>query len=345
MSEFTVVNLIKRTDEFRDSWDRFVETHPKGTIFHHRRMVEAFRRTTQSKPTALASVDADGQICALLTSVRIQSLPHPLGQISSRAVAYCEPLCGVNQTDPTPLADVVRRHNQMMRKKVVFSEVRPIWPRGVEHPVLRSCGYKYLDYLNFVVDLKKPVDQLWRALSKSCRSSIRRSKKHGVQVHDATSPDQVDVLYRLLETSYARSKVPLVEKELFVAAMELLQPIGAVKLTITRYKDRPVAAGILLVYRGLAYAWYGGSERLRGIAPFDCLTWHEIKWARENGLRVYDFGGAGWADEDYGPHDFKAKFGGRLVHYGRYRKVPSRWKMQLAKSAFALGRGLISPSK
>ena len=43
---------------------------------------------------------------------------------------------------------------------------------------------------------------------------------------------------------------------------------------------------------------------------------------------------AGWPDKPYGVREFKAKFGGSLVHYGRYRKVYSRWKMALAERAY-----------
>ena len=43
----------------------------------------------------------------------------------------------------------------------------------------------------------------------------------------------------------------------------------------------------------------------------------------ESGYRKYDFGGAGKSDEDYGVRQFKAKFGGELVNYGRNTWVPS----------------------
>ena len=71
-------------------------------------------------------------------------------------------------------------------------------------------------------------------------------------------------------------------------------------------------------------------------------TWDEIRWSSENGLDCYDFGGAGWAGEEYGPRHFKKKFGGELVRFGRYRRVHSRFKLRLAESAYNLMRGSIS---
>jgi lipid II:glycine glycyltransferase (peptidoglycan interpeptide bridge formation enzyme) len=45
--------------------------------------------------------------------------------------------------------------------------------------------------------------------------------------------------------------------------------------------------------------------------------WHILKWGAENHYCIYDFGGAGKPGEHYGVRDFKAKFGGELVCYGR----------------------------
>jgi hypothetical protein len=40
---------------------------------------------------------------------------------------------------------------------------------------------------------------------------------------------------------------------------------------------------------------------------------------------------------------FKAKFGGRLVDHGRFRKVFAPWKLRLAEHAYRWGRGMLAP--
>jgi lipid II:glycine glycyltransferase (peptidoglycan interpeptide bridge formation enzyme) len=49
----------------------------------------------------------------------------------------------------------------------------------------------------------------------------------------------------------------------------------------------------------------------------ELLVWDILKWGQDNGYRRYDFGGAGRPEEKYGVRDFKGKFGGDLVCYGR----------------------------
>jgi lipid II:glycine glycyltransferase (peptidoglycan interpeptide bridge formation enzyme) len=68
------------------------------------------------------------------------------------------------------------------------------------------------------------------------------------------------------------------------------------------------------------------------------LRWFELRWAHDNGFSVYDSGGAGQPDVPYGVRKFKSKFGGRLVQYGRYRRVNSPWRLAIAERAYELNR-------
>jgi serine/alanine adding enzyme len=65
-----------------------------------------------------------------------------------------------------------------------------------------------------------------------------------------------------------------------------------------------------------------------------------LEWGVENGYRVYDFGGAGKPDEEYGVRDFKAKFGGKLVCYGRNVYVHSQVRLELSKLGYTIYRAL-----
>ena len=94
----------------------------------------------------------------------------------------------------------------------------------------------------------------------------------------------------------------------------------------------------LLTFKQRVYLWYGGLTRATEGSPCSLLRWHELCWARENGYDVYDSGGAGWPDVPYGVREFKRKFGGELVQFGRYRKVLSPWMLALAERAYSLRR-------
>jgi serine/alanine adding enzyme len=66
--------------------------------------------------------------------------------------------------------------------------------------------------------------------------------------------------------------------------------------------------------------------------------WDVIKWGAGNGYGVLDFGGAGKPGEIYGVRDFKAKFNGRRVNYGRNTHVHAPLRMKVSETAYQVAR-------
>lgn len=319
-------------------WDTYVARHPKGSVFHTSKMHSVFESTPMNSPWSMAAVcEETGNIVALACAVRIETMSGIASNISSRSIWYAEPLCEDTPTGKAGLAELIHEHDRTMRGRVVFTEVRANFEPKCEREVLTGNGYTFLDYLNYVVDLQQNCDQLQQNLSKSCRKQIRKCNKAGVQIEVVQGHDAIDQMYKLVQFSYERSKVPLASVQLFHHALDAFGD-EVVKVRLARLDSEVVSAGIVLQSHGVMYAWYGGSLRVTGLAPFAALTWHEIETGSRDGLQLYDFGGAGWPDEEYGPREFKAKFGGRLVHHGRYRRINSKFKLRAAKTAYETSR-------
>jgi lipid II:glycine glycyltransferase (peptidoglycan interpeptide bridge formation enzyme) len=96
------------------------------------------------------------------------------------------------------------------------------------------------------------------------------------------------------------------------------------------------------VYKDVIYGWYGGMDRAYSkYTPNELLMWHILSWGMENGYRVYDFGGAGKPDEEYGVRDFKAKFGGELVCFGRNTCIHAPFRLRLSQFGYNVYRRLL----
>ncbi|MGD9856529.1 MAG: lipid II:glycine glycyltransferase FemX [Planctomycetaceae bacterium] len=323
------------------TWDEYVAIHPQGTVFHTSAMIDVYASVPQYEPFAVAAENAAGEIVAMLVAVRIETVSGIASSLASRSIFHAEPICNDDEEGIEGLVMLLRLHDRHMKSRTVFSEVRPIGASGAERVALEKCGYEFKDYLNYVVDLTQDVDMLWGNLSRSCRQSVSRCRRKDVVIRDATTDEGVRQMYGLIKSSYQRARVPLGDIRLFHAALERL-PKGTVQIRIASHQGAAVAGGVVLVFKGRMYAWYGGTTRPPGITPFDGFTWDEIQWGSRNHQQTYDFGGAGWPDEDYGPRKFKAKFGGRLVNYGRYLKIYSGWKMAVAKTSFRVLRSVVS---
>ena len=73
-----------------------------------------------------------------------------------------------------------------------------------------------------------------------------------------------------------------------------------------------------------AYEWFvcGQDGMYKHIYPSTMATYYAIKFASEKGLKYFDMMGAGApGDGGYGVREFKMKFGGELVEYGRYKHI------------------------
>jgi lipid II:glycine glycyltransferase (peptidoglycan interpeptide bridge formation enzyme) len=112
-----------------------------------------------------------------------------------------------------------------------------------------------------------------------------------------------------------------------------------IRFTLAYVDQTPVATSIELLYKDVVYGWYGGVDRdYARYMPNELLTWNILEWGAEHGYAVYDFGGAGKPDEDYGPRAFKAKFGGTLVNYGRNIFVHMPLTLKISQTSFKLVR-------
>jgi serine/alanine adding enzyme len=323
-------------DAPRQAWSEFVAGHPAGSVFHTPEMHDVFARARRCSPLSLAAVDGDGRLAALLSAVQVHTLPPVLGAFASRSVLYAEPLCRPGAAPA--LAALVREHDRRMQRRVVFAEVRPLGPEGEERGALEEAGYEHYPYLNFIVDLRRPEEEIWSGFTQSARRAVRRSADAGVTVEDANDPAGLDALYRLCQAVYRRSRIPLAHRSLFEAALAVMVPRGMGRIFVARKDGQVVGAHMMLMQGDHVVAWYWASVRTRGLFVLEHLIWHSLRWSARQGYATFDMGGAGRPDETYGVRDFKRKFGGEQVCFGRYRRVYSPRRMSAAEGAYDLVR-------
>ena len=90
---------------------------------------------------------------------------------------------------------------------------------------------------------------------------------------------------------------------------------------LVKYEGKVISGMMCPILDGKAiYEWYvcGLDENFRECYPSVVATYAAIEYAKEHGLQLFDFMGAGKPDIPYGVRDFKMEFGGELVEYGRY---------------------------
>jgi lipid II:glycine glycyltransferase (peptidoglycan interpeptide bridge formation enzyme) len=111
------------------------------------------------------------------------------------------------------------------------------------------------------------------------------------------------------------------------------------RVLMARRGDQDIGALMLLIYRNMLHYWYTGTlEQFFEYRPADLLVWHSLVLGKEMGCTTFDFGGAGRPDEVYRVRDFKAKFGGDLVNYGRNVCVHAPFRLGVSRAGYGLVR-------
>ena len=93
---------------------------------------------------------------------------------------------------------------------------------------------------------------------------------------------------------------------------------------IVKYNDAVVGGMVCIFDENAAYEWFvcGMDGVYKHIYPSTMATYYAIKFASDNGLKYFDMMGAGAPnDGGYGVREFKMKFGGELVEYGRFKYI------------------------
>lgn len=326
-----------------DLWSGYVSRHPEGNVFHTPEMFEVFRRTKNYRPELWAATGDDG-VRALLAPVRITLMPRAvLASLTTRSVVYGSLLCSPGDGGQEAASLLLKSYVHGTRPRPLFTELRHLSDVGALRPAFALNGFKSQDHLNYLIDLDRPPGELFGAIGARTRKNIRHEiNKKQVAIEEVKTREGLSACYALLCKTYGRATVPIADFSLFEAAFDVLVPKGMVRFSLATVGSSPAAASVDLLYKDVIYGWYGGIDRdFRKHAANELLTWDILRWGAENGYRVYDFGGAGDPGIEYGVRDFKAKFGGRLVSYGRHMCIHAPLRFRLSNFAYAILQPLL----
>jgi lipid II:glycine glycyltransferase (peptidoglycan interpeptide bridge formation enzyme) len=301
-----------------ERWRTFVDTHPQGNIFHTPEIFHVFDSAKGLKPTLWVTLDASGEVLALLPLVRVDVKPH-IGFLTARNVAYGGVLCQSSPEGHEALSLLLQTYTSQQDHGVLYTELRNLADTSSIQPILTPYGFEYKAHLNFLIDIDLPKEAILNNIKRRTRKRIQKGiRKKEVNIREAHSIEQLEDCYQLLQRSYSLAQVPLADRSLFEAVFNILRPAGKALFTVAYVDQVPAATSVELLYKDVMYGWYGGVNRdFSSYVPNELLIWDLLAWGADRNYKIYDFGGAGEPDQDYGVRRFKAKFGGDLVCFGR----------------------------
>lgn len=314
-------------------WDSFVIKHPEANIFQTSALFEVYQQAKGYWPFRFWAIDVKTrEVLGVLQGVVVHEKPGLIGKFSTRAIIQGGPLLALS-AGTTVLKQLVQTFDEVVKHQAIWSE---IWNFYDTKQAFRPLtNYHSEDHLNFVIDLARPEEVVWREIHESRRKNINRAMRKNLCLEEVKNQAQLDIFYRLVSETYQRVKVPLSDSSLFVSAYQILVKRGLAKFFLAKYNNDYIGARVVLTYKKEIYDWYAGaSSDSFEFYPNDYLVWSILKWGIENGYGAFDFGGAGKPNVPYGPREFKRRFGGKLTNFGRLIRVYSPWKYKLAHWGF-----------
>ena len=255
-----VVHSLQETE-----WRRFVEEHPQGNVFHTPEMFRVFESAKGQQPTLWAAIDHHNRPQALLLPVQVTLAKGWLRRLTSRAVAYGSILCAPRQEGIEALRPLLETYNRATRGRILFTELRNLSNLSDMQPVLNDCGFNYEDHLNYLVDLTRTPEEIWKSIRSNARRNVRRARKAQVAIKEVRDMQQIAGAYLLLKEIYQRIQVPLADFSFFQAAFEILHPRDMMRIFLARLDGVDMGVMTLLLYKDTMIYWYSGT--LRSMLP------------------------------------------------------------------------------
>ena len=316
--------------------DELAAAVPGCSPFQTGLLAHVYKSAPDAEPIALLARNRQGSAIGGMLAVSFTHGPLPRS-LARRLTSHCTVRGTPPAASPEVGVAIGSRLFSELQSRVTDRSMYIRYYADRESPLtaeLQSTGFGREDWLNFLVDLRQPEASLLEKMSKHRRKGIRLAEKAGVEVSEMASRAEVDSAYRIMADTHRRLKVPFQSIELFHAAYEWLFPRGRVMFLSARRGDRTVAVRIVLIHDGIAYDWYSGSAPDAGdVHAEEGLVWAAMLQAKEGGATCFDFGGAGMPTEEYGPREFKRRFGGTLTDFGRFTKVLRPARLRIAVKA------------
>jgi serine/alanine adding enzyme len=329
----TVTKLAK------NRWSAFVGNHTNGNIFQTPEMYEVYQKTKNYEPIFLAVTDNDDIILGVMLAVIQKGYGGIIGNLTARSIIFGGPL--IKNNDAEVLNLILKEYNDIAKSKAIYSQFRNFWDWQESKSVFQKNGFEYEEHLNILVDLNKSEDELWKDVHSKRRNEIRRATKEGTIFLVKNDLESLRECYAILTSVYTRAKLPIPTFDFFKNIFEVSKPQFGLKLFCAENEGEIIGCLLALTYKDSIYDFYAGAylEHYKKY-PNDLIPWKIFLWGKENNYKYFDFGGAGKPNVPYGVRDYKKKFGGELVNYGRFEKTHKPILLKMAKIGFMFWKKL-----
>jgi len=298
-----------------EQWQQLIDSSPVASFFQTREWYDFCSTLSFLKPFVYA-VSENDKLTALICGYVVAEGNVLKQFFSKRAIVLGGALLDENISEKT-LHALLTYVKKDLKKQAIYLELRNFNDYTPFRPTFEKVGFAYQPHLNFHI-ATPDIETALKQLSSTKRRDVKISQKEGAEIIEITEEKDLRAYYALLEDLYkTKVKMPLFPYDFFQKLVKLSNG----KIFGIKYQDQIIGGSVCVFLENRAvYELFacGLDRKFKNIYPSTLATWAGIEYAARNGYKYFDMMGAGKPDEDYGVREFKAKFGGELVEYGRF---------------------------
>lgn len=321
-------------------WDNFIRMHEHGSVLQSWFTYQLFDRTRSFQPILMVCLDDHEDVQGILLGVLIHENSWLKRQFSSRVVVYGGPLINENHPEKKEIFRfLLAKLISDVRRRSIFIQFRASYDLSAYNDIFQQFNFSWVPRLNLLIDTTDE-EIFTREISSSRRRQIRKSLANGARIIEPSTIEQVREFYNILFDLYRhRVRKPLPDWSFFEAFFRLIKDHDNGKLFLIEFQNK-IIGGIMSPFQHgkSVFEWYvcglDAEYKSLGIYPSVLATWAAIEHSGKSGCKIFDFMGVGKPDQPYGVREFKKKFGGRQVNYGRYIRINNRFMYTLAELGY-----------
>ena len=249
--------------------------------------------------------------------------------LSRRAIVNGGPFWRGDAT-PEEKLELLKKAIDGLRQRVIYLETRNFKDYSTDRALFEKAGFQYEPHYDFIVDTSSE-EVVETNMGKSRKRDVKASLKNGATLIDNPTLEEVHAFYEILKDLYkTKVKTPLFPLSFF----EKLYQTSFSKFILVSYNQEIVGGTVCVFDDETVYEWFacGKDGVYKNVYPSTVATYYGILFAAQSGRKVFDMMGAGApGDGGYGVRDFKSKFGGKLVEYGRFKYIMNKPLFELGK--------------
>ena len=307
-----MLKILTYNEIDKHQWRTLVEQSSYATWFQTPEAYEFYKSVLHEIMPFVYALQFDGNMKALLCGY-VTKEQCPLKQFFTRRAIVIGGLLVTDTTTDEQLQSLLLDVKERLYSKAIYLEVRNLHDYSRWHQIFEQAGFFYQPHLNIQVTCNAQ-----HQMSEQRIRQVKKALKNGVEICQAESEADVKVWYRILQQLYHKKvRTPLWSEDFFLQFYR----DGVGKYLLVKHEGKIIGGMMCPILEGKTiYEWYvcGLDEDFRECYPSVVATYAAIEYAKEQGLPLFDFMGAGKPDVPYGVRDFKMEFGGELVEHGRY---------------------------